>query len=79
MQNCYVAGASEQPIPKALSVCEKYLGGGANRVHGGGFAGTILNVVKNDVKDEFIKNATKIFSSKNVITLRVRSVGTIVL
>lgn len=79
LQNCFVAGASEQPIPKALSVCEKYLSGGANRVHGGGFAGTILNVVKNDVKDEFIKNASMIFSSKNIITLRVRSVGTIVL
>jgi len=79
LQNCYVAGAKEQPIPKALSACEKHLNGGANRVHGGGFAGTILNVVKNEHKNKFLNAVCKIFSEKDVIVLKVRSVGTIVL
>lgn len=79
LQNCYVAGDSEQPIVRALSVCERYLGKGANRVHGGGFAGTILNVVKNDNLDNFIKNISEYFGKENVIPLKVRSEGTIVL
>ncbi len=79
LQNCYVAGSKEQSIPKALAVCEKFLCGGANRVHGGGFAGTILNVVKNSSTKEFIEKASAIFGEEKVIPLRVRSVGTIVL
>lgn len=79
LQNCFVVGRSEQPIPKALSVSERYLKGGANRVHGGGFAGSILNVVKNDNVSEFIGEMSKYFSSKDIIPLKVRRVGTIVL
>lgn len=79
LQNCYVAGSSEQLIPKALSIAAKYLGDGANRVHGGGFAGTILNIVKNKDKDNFIVNMKKYFDEKNIIPLKVRAVGAIVL
>ena len=79
LQNCYVAGSNEQLIPKALSISEKYLSGGANRVHGGGFAGTILNIVNNDNLESFVNNISKFYGVKNVIPLKVRSVGTIVL
>lgn len=79
LQNCCVAGDSEQLIPKALAISKNYLCGGANRVHGGGFAGTILNIVKNDKKDEFISNMSKFYGKENIIPLRVRSVGAIVL
>ncbi len=79
LQNCYVAGAEEQLIPKALSISSHFLCGGANRVHGGGFAGTILNIVKNDFKDYFIDNMKKFYDEKDVIALKVRSVGAIVL
>ncbi len=79
LQNCSVTGSKEQPIIKALSVSEKFLNGGANRVHGGGFAGTILNVVNNSNAKSFIKNASLIFGEENVIPLKVRTVGTIVL
>jgi len=79
LQNCYVAGSSEQPIPKALSIAEKFLNGGANRVHGGGFAGTILNIVKNDNLDKFIREMSRFYKPADVIPLKVRSVGTIVL
>lgn len=79
LQNCYVAGSKNQPIPKALSVAEYFLNGGVNRVHGGGFAGTILNIVKNDNLDYFVENMIKFYGASNVIPLKVRSVGTIVL
>lgn len=79
LQNCYVAGSVDQSIPKALFISEKYLNGGANRVHGGGFAGTILNIVKNEDADEFIKNLTSFYGKENIIKLKVRKCGTIVL
>ncbi len=79
LQNCYVAGSNEQLIPKALAVAEKYLAGGVNRVHGGGFAGTILNIVKNDNLQGFIDGMSKYYDKKDIIPLKVRSVGTIVL
>lgn len=79
LQNCYVAGSNEQPIPQALAISEKFLFGGANRVHGGGFAGTILNIVKNENKDAFICEMKKYFSNEAIIPLKVRALGTLVL
>ena len=79
LQNCFVAGAKEQLIPKALSVSTKFLNGGANRVHGGGFAGSILNVVKNTDLEAFIQALKEFYPEKDIIPLKVRSVGTIVL
>lgn len=79
LQNCYVAGSSEQPIPKGLAISSKYIKNGANRVHGGGFAGTILNIVKNDNLQYFIDNMSRYYDKKDIIPLKVRSVGTIVL
>lgn len=79
LQNCFVAGRSDQPIPKALAVSKRALSDGANRVHGGGFAGSILNVVKNDKLENFIKEMSKFFASSDIIPLKVRSIGTIVL
>ena len=79
LQNCYVPGSGEEPILKALFIAGKYLNGGANRVHGGGFAGTILNVVNNDDYDYFADNMKRFFGSENIIPLKVRCCGTIVL
>ncbi len=79
LQNCYVAGSAEQPIPKALSIAENFLCGGANRVHGGGFAGTILNIVKDENLTYFVDNMAKYYDKKDIIPLKVRSVGAIVL
>lgn len=79
LQNCYVAGSSEQPIPKGLAISSKFIKNGANRVHGGGFAGTILNIVKNDNLQYFIDNMSRYYDRKDIIPLKVRSVGTIVL
>ena len=79
LQNCFVVGSDCQVIPKYLSIASVYLNGGVNRVHGGGFAGTILNIVKNDNLERFICSVTKHFASKNVLPLRVRTFGAKVL
>ncbi|MBE5734092.1 MAG: galactokinase [Clostridiales bacterium] len=79
LQNCYVSGSLDQAIPKALAISNEFLNGGVNRVHGGGFAGSILNIVKNENVDDFIKGVSAFFNKDCIIPLRVRSVGTIVL
>lgn len=79
LQNCCVAGSKDQAIPKAIAVSSKYLGEGACRVHGGGFAGSILCIVKNDQLESFLNNMRKYYQESFVLPLKVRSVGTIVL
>ena len=79
LQNCFVTGRKEQPIPKTLSVIKNVLTCGACRVHGGGFAGSVLVVVKNNYKDEFITQMQRYFNQNDIIPLKVRSIGTIVL
>ena len=78
LQNCYVAGGS-QLIPKALAIAKRYNRGGACRVHGGGFAGCILCVVKNELVNEFIAKMGEFYDRENIIPLSIRSVGTITL
>lgn len=79
LQNCFVAGRSEQPIPKAIAIVKNILRSCACRVHGGGFAGSILVVIKNEEKERFLVEINKFFPKENIIPLKVRSVGTIVL
>jgi len=78
LQNCYVGGSVDQAIPKALAIAKNF-DCACNRVHGGGFAGTTLNIVKNDKANDFILSMAKFYGEENVIPLKVRSVGTIVL
>lgn len=79
LQNVFPAGDTDQPIPFALAVGRRYLAGGANRVHGGGFADTTLNIVKNENVEKFVCEMKKIFGNKCVIPLKVRTVGATVL
>ena len=79
LQNCFVAGKSDQPIVRALSLTERFLRGGVNRVHGGGFAGTVLCIVKNDNVNAFIDNISRFYDRKNILNTKVRKYGAIVL
>lgn len=79
LQNCYVSGSTDQPIIKATAIASVLNPSGAVRVHGGGFAGTILNVVKNDELKYFLTNIYNFYDKKNVYVLKVRSCGAIVL
>lgn len=79
LQNCYVPKSDNQPIVKAIALCSKITRGWAVRIHGGGFAGCVLCVVKNEVLDDFIQDAKCYYDEKDIIVLSVREKGTIVL
>ena len=79
LQNCFVPKSNNQPIVKAIALCSRIVRGGAVRIHGGGFAGCILCAVKNDVLDDFVKDAKCYYDDKDVIVLSVRDKGAIVL
>ena len=79
LQNCYVSGKTEQPILRALAVASEFIKDGAVRVHGGGFAGCVLCVLKTDTVKDFLTEITKYYEEKNVLVLSVREKGTIVL
>ena len=63
LQNIYPAGnITTQEINLALSLSEKILKGkGAWRVHGGGFAGTILAFVPTSLRDEYQNRMDQVF------------------
>ena len=79
LQNCYVPKLGEQAVPVALALSSEFLRGGANRIHGGGFAGTILNIVKNENVKDFIADMKNFYDEKAIIVLKVRKYGAIVL
>ena len=47
----------------------------AYRVHGGGFAGTILAFVENECADNFHTSMAYIFGDENVYRLKIRNEG----
>ena len=75
LQNVYAEGDCSEPIPLALALCEGFDGVMAYRVHGGGFAGTILAFVDNDCADDFHGYMSTVFGDKNVYRLKIRNVG----
>jgi len=78
LQNCMVPHTpTEQGIPLALALAEGFLKkcGGACRVHGGGFAGTILVFLPHDHVSEFSVLMESAFGPGCVKTLRIRSQG----
>lgn len=76
LQNLYPAGKKEQPLALALAVARcRLLGKGAWRVHGGGFAGTTLNVVPNAQVDEFVQAMEWVFGEHACLVLDVRPEG----
>ena len=79
LQNCFVPKSDTQPIVKAIALCSKITRGGAVRIHGGGFAGCILCIVKNVVLDDFISDVKCYYDDKDIIVLSVRDKGAIVL
>ena len=75
LQNIYPAG-TEQPLSLALAMAASLLKGkGAWRVHGGGFAGTTLNFVPNEMVDDFVRRMEYVFGSRSCFVLNVRPEG----
>lgn len=77
LQNVFSCKApTEQGIPLALALTEKYLSGeGAVRVHGGGFAGTIQAFVPEEKLNGYVDMIEKTFGKGNCYVLNIRPVG----
>ena len=77
LQNVVSPGnAQEQGLSLALLLSERLLSGrGAWRVHGGGFAGTILAFVPEDMLDAYREEMESVFGQGSCYALRVRQAG----
>jgi len=77
LQNVFNASdPHNQELTLALALSEKLLAGrGAWRVHGGGFAGTILAFVPNDLKDAYKKQISTVFGNNACLFLKIRQEG----
>ena len=72
LQNVYASPAS-QSLRVALCLAEWMLKGkGAWRVHGGGFAGTTLNVVPLELEEDFVKQMNAVFGEGAAHVLSIR-------
>lgn len=68
--------AEQQQIPLALELSRRILEGkGAWRVHGGGFAGTILAFVPSALLGEYTRQMDAVFGDQASIVLDIRPVG----
>ena len=78
LQNVYTnINVKEQGLSLALALADGYLKGrgGACRVHGGGFAGTVQIFVKNEELTELVQLMDSVFGEGSAMTLSVRPLG----
>ena len=80
LQNVYtVKNVEEQGLSLALALCKHVLDGkgGAWRVHGGGFAGTVQAFVPVDLAEEYATYMDGIFGKGATMMLRIRPEGAV--
>ncbi|MBR4442420.1 MAG: galactokinase [Clostridia bacterium] len=78
LQNLYVAGSDNQEMPLALEMSRRMLAGkGAWRIHGGGFAGTILAFIPKDMVSEYTEKMNAVFGEGAVTPLMIRADGAV--
>lgn len=75
LQNCYVPLDPDLRIPLALMLSGRLQRGGASRVHGGGFMGTVLSFVQKEDAQKYRAEMAKVFGSQNVLTAHLRRAG----
>lgn len=78
LQNVFSpAHVQQQGVSLALALCGRLLGpvGGAYRVHGGGFAGTVQAFVPNGSLEEFVMGMEAALGKGSCHTLSIRPVG----
>ncbi len=76
LQNCYVPGDIKQPVVLGIELSKDFIKDGAVRVHGGGFAGSILAFVNDSEVKSYVQFMKKLFGDSNVFEASVRSIGT---
>ncbi len=80
LQNIFVPNSDNQEMSMALEMSRRYLEGrGAWRIHGGGFAGTILAFVPKDVTEEYRAVMDATFGEGAVSVLAIRPTGPVYL
>ena len=67
LQNTMVPGRYKNSPQEAVDVAQRFIGKGACRIMGGGFAGSILCFVFPSDKDNFLRGMRKIYGEKNVL------------
>ena len=80
LQNVYTTiNVSEQGLSLALALTDGFLTerGGAFRVHGGGFAGTIQAFVKTEDLDEYVSLIDSVFGKGSAMPLNIRPLGAV--
>ena len=77
LQNCCVPGDVQQPVVLGIEYSRRIIKDGAVRVHGGGFAGSILAFVKDEEVSDYVRDMSKLFGAENVFEANVRRVGTV--
>ena len=76
LQNVCPTDASERGLALALALSERMLAGkGAWRVHGGGFAGTILALVPQEMLGSYQEQMECVFGAGCCYRFAVRPVG----
>ena len=76
LQNCYVPGDTNQPVMLAIEYSKQITKKSFFRVHGGGFAGSILAFVENSELDHYVECMQSVFGASNVFTAQIRATGT---
>jgi galactokinase len=81
LQNIFsTKDVQEQGVTLALALTEKYISdinAGACRVHGGGFAGTIMVFLPDDQVAPYKDKMSSIFGLNSVLDLKIRQQGTV--
>ena len=77
LQNLYPSGDVEQNVPLALAIIKRDKDTLACRVHGGGFAGTVLSFVRSSDSDSYVSRMKQIFGEKNVFGVKIRKYGAV--
>ena len=77
LQNVIICGSSDhQEVALALQLAWQFLGGrGAVRVNGGGFAGTILAFVPNDMLADFKNKMERALGQGSCLILKINPQG----
>ena len=78
LQNLHVEASDNQEMPLALEMSRRMLEGrGAWRIHGGGFAGTILAFVPMDMVEKYSAAMDAVFGAHATTVLSIRPEGVV--
>lgn len=77
LQNCFAKNDDWQSLMFGLKISEDIKSVKAVRVHGGGFAGTMLAMLDIGDADKYIEYMSGIFGAENLFKLSIRPKGTV--